>query len=128
MDRRYYQRTKIDLESVFLLSDKDIFPREFNGVIEDISESGVKIVIDPLTSDVLTSCINVNDSLHFNCLDEYSLFGKDHSAVLDGEIKVIRKDATEKNTVLGYIFNPSTKNISNYVKDMKTSAFISNLR
>lgn len=39
-----YQRIRIDAESVFILDNKDISPREFPGIVEDISESGVKIV------------------------------------------------------------------------------------
>ena len=46
MDRRYYGRTHIGVISNFIIKDNPLGLREFNGVIENMSEGGILIRVD----------------------------------------------------------------------------------
>lgn len=123
-DRRYYQRTKINIETILLLSDKNVFPREFDGKLEDISLGGVKIVIDPVSYSNLTEPIFINDDIHFTSYDEYHLFDKDLSAIVRGEAKVVRIDDSGENVILGCMFRHLSPELEKYVTDKETCSFV----
>lgn len=127
MDRRYYQRTKLNIDGLFFLTERETFPREFNGTIDDISESGIKIVLDPLTPKQITDSIDVNDRLQFNSYDEYQLFGQNKDVVLSGEVIVVRKDIVNDKTVLGCKLSPLTDDLSKYISDKKICSFCSTI-
>lgn len=127
MDRRYYQRTKLNIDGLFFLTERETFPREFNGTIDDISESGIKIVLDPLTPKQITDFIAVNDRLQFNSYDEYQLFGQNKDVVLSGEVIVVRKDIVNDKTVLGCKLSPLTDDLSKYISDKKICSFCSTI-
>lgn len=127
MDRRYYQRTKLNIDGLFFLTERETFPREFNGTIDDISESGIKIVLDPLTPKQITDFIAVNDRLQFNSYDEYQLFGQNKDIVLSGEVIVVRKDIVNDKTVLGCKLSPLTDDLSKYISDKKICSFCSTI-
>ena len=127
MDRRYYQRTKLNIDGLFFLTERETFPREFNGTIDDISESGIKIVLDPLTPKQITDSIDVNDRLQFNSYDEYQLFGQNKDVVLSGEVIVVRKDIMNDKIVLGCKLSPLTDDLSKYISDKKVCSFCSTI-
>lgn len=127
MDRRYYQRTKLNIDGLFFLTERETFPREFNGTLEDISESGIKIVLDPLTPKQITDFIAINDRIQFNSYDEYELFGKNKDCVLSGEIIVVRKDMVNSQIVLGCKLSPLTDALSEYISDKKVCSFCNEL-
>lgn len=123
MDRRYYQRTKLNIDAIFFLSDKQTFPREFNGILEDISESGIKVVLDPLTPEQIIDSIAIGDHIHFNSYDEYDLFGQSKDIVLSGDVIVSRKTSSSGKIVLGCKLYPITDELSTYISDKKTCSF-----
>lgn len=127
MDRRYYQRTKLNIDGLFFLTERETFPREFNGTIDDISESGIKVILDPLTPRQITDFIAVNDRIQFNSYDEYQLFGQNKDVVLSGEVIVVRKDIVNDKTVLGCKLSPLTDDLSKYISDKKICSFCSTI-
>lgn len=127
MDRRYYQRTKLNIDGLFFLTERETFPREFNGTIDDISESGIKVVLDPLTPNQITDFIAVNDRIQFNSYDEYELFGQSKNVVLSGEVIVVRKDIMNDKIVLGCKLSPLTDDLSKYISDKKVCSFCSTI-
>lgn len=46
IEKRLYPRVKVSAEGSFILSDRDVAKREFIGKIRDISEGGLKVLID----------------------------------------------------------------------------------
>lgn len=128
MDRRLYQRIRIDAESVFILDNKDISPREFPGIVEDISESGVKIVTSKDESSHILNYLSSGKNLHFNVVDNYKLFGKETDAIISGLVTIVRKESDGDFVILGCKYSPVTKEIEKYVSDKKLSLFVNKMK
>lgn len=123
MERRYYQRIKLNIDGLLFLVEHETFPREFNGTLEDISECGIKVVLDPLTPKQITDSIAVNDRIQFNSYDEYELFGNSKKVVLSGKVIVVRKDTSNGKIVLGCKLSPLTDDLSKYISEKKSAHF-----
>ena len=123
MERRYYQRIKLNIDGLLFLVEHETFPREFNGTLEDISEGGIKVVLDPLTPKQITDSIAVNDRIQFNSYDEYELFGNSKNVILSGEVIVVRKDTSNGKIILGCKLSPLTDDLSKYISEKKVCSF-----
>ena len=123
MNQRYYQRTHIDVECMFFLSGKEISHCEFSGILENISESGVMIIVDPSTPSEIVDIIGINDHIHFDGFDEYNYFGEDRDDYLSGDVTVVRKESSDGRTILGCKFGPVSEELTNYIADKKTCSF-----
>lgn len=95
MDRRLYQRIRIDAESVFILNNKEISPREFPGIVEDISETGIKIVTRKDEASHILNYLSTGENLHFNVIDDYKLFGNEVNAIISGLVTIVRNEADD---------------------------------
>ena len=124
MDRRYYQRTKLNIDGLFYLADRQTLPREFNGTLVDISESGIKVSLDPLIPPEILDSITVDDRLHFNSYDEYEIFGQSRDTVISGEVIVVRKELSEGKVILGCKLSPLTDDLAKYISDKKVCEFM----
>lgn len=124
MDRRYYQRTKLNIDGLFYLADRQTLPREFNGTLVDISESGIKVSLDPLIPPEILDSITIDDRLHFNSYDEYEIFGQSRDTVISGEVIVVRKELSEGKVILGCKLNPLTDDLAKYISDKKVCEFM----
>lgn len=127
MEKRKYQRVKVDVNGIFVLSEKNITFREFTGSIEDISEGGIKIVIENMAPSVPTDSVEIGDTLHFTGTDEYKYLGKDKVSLVEGDAVVVRKEYEGNKIILGCAFQSLTNELAEYVKDKKASSFLISL-
>lgn len=124
MDRRLYQRINIDAEGVFILDNETVSPREFSGIIENISEGGIKITFNKDAAATLLPYISKGEHLHFSAADDYSLFNREISAIISGKVEIIRKDIEDDLVSLGCKFKQYTNELSEYVSNKKLSSYM----
>lgn len=128
MERRSDTRIIIEVDSLFILQNANATEREFEGVLEDISEGGLCIEADyKLYSKVLDN-INEDDIIHFSIPDVYQLFGEEISDVITGKAKVLRKSMDGDRVIFGCKFISRDEDIEQYVQNRKTSIYMENLR
>ena len=126
MDKRFYRRLSLDIEGVFIL-DKEDAPGEFKGIIEDLSESGIKIIIDTNAYPNAYDAINENDLLYFTAADEFKLFDEDQSFIIQGKAKIIRKRVTKDALVIGGEIVSVSNEIMEYLLSRRTSIYMDSL-
>lgn len=125
MERRVYQRIRISIEGLFISLNENAYPTEIEGMIEDISEGGIKIIIKKDTESSKTPCLKIGDVLRFQAYDEYELFGNQNNDVVSGVIQVVRVDETKDSITLGCKFTSKTSQLEEYISNRKTSSFMS---
>ena len=128
MDRRLYRRITINAEGVFILDNNEISHREFPGVIEDISEGGIKIKMVKDEADHILPHLKTGSYLHFLATDDYTLFGNVNSAIISGQVEVLRQDTINNLITLGCKFKKYTSELLDYVSDRKLSIYVDGLR
>lgn len=129
MDRRTYQRIKVDVESIFIVDNTSVSPREFEGIIEDISESGMKILIKAQDTLHLLPYIEKGQHLHFSAADDFHLFGQERSSIFSGMVEIIRREALENDLfLLGCKFKRYSNELQKYVSDRKLSLYMNGLK
>lgn len=112
MERRKYQRIKVSAESTFLMLDKKVIDREFCGVIDNISENGIKIVVNRTEAEHILPLINTNDSIHFQAMDNFNLYGENIDAIVRGDAYVVRREIYDDSIIFGCKINELYTDIS----------------
>ena len=95
MDRRYYSRTKIRIESTFFIDGNKAGLRDFTGVIEDMSEGGIRFIVDEEHRKESVGTIKNGTIIKFQAYDEYMLYNQMRDEVFSGEVEVIRIEEYE---------------------------------
>lgn len=126
MDRRYYSRTKIRIESTFFIEGNDIGLRDFTGVIEDISEGGVRFIVDEEHRKESVDTIKNGTVIKFQAYDEYMLYNQMRDEVFSGEVEVIRIDECVDGTHFGCKINKLTDELEEYINNKKISEYVKN--
>lgn len=124
MEKRLYQRILAGVISNFILKDNPPGHREFSGVIDDISENGIKISISDSSCSEIVTNIKVGNIIAFQALDEYEIYGEVRTEVFSGEAKVIRVDSEKDNIIIGCKVVKSSKEFDEYVKNKKMALFM----
>lgn len=129
MERREYQRINISAEGAFVFLNTDSTYRECQGLIEDISENGIKILLSNSLSDKSLPSISDDASLHFQAVDNYDLYGNKKTALIMGKAKVVRQELQDDFIVLGCRVSEYTSELVNYnyVSERKLSHYINSL-
>ena len=128
MDRRFYERAKIGVMSNFIIKDNPFGCKEFNGVIENISEGGVLIRADMSQFGHVIDTITEGTEVVFQTYDEYELLGQPKADVVSGEVIVLRVDEDEDGKLLGCKFKRLTSDLNEYVQNKKLSIYVKGLR
>ena len=127
MEKRGYSRIRVATDGVFILADDSIVPREFSGTIEDISESGIRVVINKADITHLIQHIKVGAELSFAIVDEYNLFDTTKQEILRGEARIIRTVDDGDYLTIGCKIKSPAYDIYEYVNNKRTSYFMANL-
>lgn len=128
MDRRDDSRIRINVNSIFVLQKENTALREFEGVLFDISEGGIRIEADIEKYNDIVSNISVGDIVHFTIPDEYEMYGKDIYELVTGEAKILRKEIKDGNIIFGCCFTSYDADLQKYVSNKKTALFMKSLR
>jgi len=125
MDRRYYSRTKIKIESIFFINDGPILT-DFTGVIEDISEGGIRIFVDKERYKESVGTIAVGTNIFFQAYDEYLLYDEKKQEVFSGEVEVIRIEESEDGVHYGCRLLRLSDELAEYINNKKVSEYMKN--
>lgn len=128
MERRFYERARIGVMSNFIIQDNPSGYREFNGIIENISEGGVLIRADISQFGHVIDTIKEGTEVVFQTYDEYELLGQPKADVVSGEVIVLRVDEDEDGKLLGCKFKRLTNDLNEYVQNKKLSIYVKGLR
>ena len=124
MERREYQRIKINAASQFYSKKSEQFTVEFAGTIEDISESGIRIVVDdPMYFDVMNG-LEQGTEIVFQAVDSYSYSYTDRVDVFEGRVAVVHIGIRNGAYILGCRITVSNGNLQEYIKNRKVSLFL----
>lgn len=127
MEKRGYSRIKISTDGVFILANDSIIPREFSGTIENISESGMKIVVNKSDIHHLLQHIEIGTVFSFAIVDEYNLFETPKQEIIRGDARIVRTvDDGDFLTIGCRIISPAYE-IYEYINNKRTSFFMANL-
>lgn len=101
MDRREYHRFRGSLECNIYFKNRDIDYKEFSGLIEDISEVGLRIKIDTKDNVDFVNNITVGDSIMFQSAEEKQIHNEEKITVLIGEARVLRIEEEKEFIKIG---------------------------
>lgn len=100
--------------------------REFIGIIEDISEGGIRIRVNEEHFKEAVSTIKKGSIITFQSYDEYKLYQQIKEEVFSGEVEVLRVDNTPNGLFFGCKFVRLTKELEEYITNRKISVFVAN--
>lgn len=124
-DRRYYQRARLQADSSFFIKNNESGLREFEGVIEDISEGGIRFFVAKESITASVSTIKVGSIICFQSYDEYELYNETKGDVFTGEVEVIRIESSAEGLAVGCKLVKSNAELEEYIKNKKVSIFSS---
>ena len=125
MERRCYDRIRIDSECMFLIKSANDDSKEFSGQIVDICEGGIRLDVSFDCSSDTLSGLELGDSVFFQAYDEYMLNNEPRMDVFDGEAKIVRINRTENSTTMGCSISKSTDAFDTYLKNKRISLYFS---
>lgn len=128
MDRRYYGRTHIGVISNFIIKDNPLGLREFNGVIENMSEGGILIRVDMDCFGAAVDSITEGMIIYFQTYDEYELFGQHKEDIITGEVEVIRVEQGEDVKLFGCKMKKLSPELNQYITNKKMSVFMKSMK
>ena len=123
IERRFYKRESVDLNSCFIVFANAPGMREFTGTIADISEGGIGIRLNDSEYRYITDAITPGTHLTFQSMDEYNLFNEVHTDVFGGEVEVVRTVDETENRFLGCKLVKQTSEYVDYLQNKKLSLF-----
>ena len=123
MERRFYERAQIGVMSNFIIKDNPFGCKEFNGVIENISEGGVLIRAEMNQFGHVVETIKAGTEIIFQTYDEYDILGHPKEDLVDGEVIVLRVEDVEDGKLLGCKFKGVTSELNEYVQNKKLSLY-----
>ena len=126
LNRRYYSRTKIRIESTFFIDGNKAGLRDFTGVIEDMSEGGIRFIVDEEHRKESVGTIKNGTIIKFQAYDEYMLYNQMRDEVFSGEVEVIRIEEYEDGTHFGCKITKLTDALEKYINNKKISEYMKN--
>lgn len=126
LDRRNYSRTRLRIESTFFIDGNKLGLRDFTGVIEDISEGGIRFIVDEAHRKDAVDTIKKGTTIKFQAYDEYMLYNQMRDEVFSGEVEVIRIEEFEDGTHFGCKIIKLTDALEAYINNKKISEYIRN--
>lgn len=124
MDRRTYERVKAEAKGTFIIRQGGKYIAEFVAGIEDISEAGIKVIVNAEEYDHVQELIGAGSQLSFQAVDNYNLYGNDVTKIFNGTVSVVRKELNGQSLLLGCKIRPLTRELQEYIEERKVSVFI----
>ena len=123
-DRRKSQRIRIDAVSQFLVSHDDRFEGDFEGLIENISDEGIGVVVNNPKYTSLVEGLSINNQFFFQAFDEYTAFKKPISDIFQGKAKIVRIEKKNNHYYLGCKIVSSNHDLDEYISRRKMAFYI----
>lgn len=100
--------------------------RDFTGVIEDISEGGIRFIVDDEHYKESVGTIEVGTIVSFQAYDEYVLYHQERQDVFSGNVEVIRIDELSDGVHYGCTITKLSDELSEYINNKKISEYVNN--
>lgn len=123
-EKREYQRIKIDAISQFFVSNEDRYEGDFEGIIDNISEEGIGVIISDPKYFPLIDSLDLKKQFFFQAIDEYTVFRKETSDVFQGKAMILRTINKEDHYYLGCKITDSNHELQEYISRRKIAFFI----
>lgn len=123
-DKRRAQRTNISVAALFYKIDEDGQKTEFEAVIKDISETGVYFEATIPKSIEVCQSLKKGDKLSFVFVDEFELFGKEHTAIIQDDAYIVRSKSDNKIMMMGCEIKVKSEDIESYIENKEVSYFL----
>lgn len=127
MDRRFYQRILCCVECILISTDDDSIPYEIEGMIVDMSESGLKISFDKSKSTDSLTHLKINDPIHFQAYDEYEVLGEQKDTIISGDAAITRIIDVGDTIEIGCKYTTLNSELDEYIMDRKVSSFVNGM-
>ncbi len=126
-DRRSSERIRIDAVSQFLIKNEDSYGGDFEGIINNISDTGLGVIITKEKYFPRVKSLKVDDPIFFQALDEYTLFNKPTSDIFQGKIKIVRIEETDEGYYIGCSIESANQDLQQFISRRKMAFFIDGL-
>lgn len=124
MDRRYYQRAKVGVESLFFIEGNGPGLRDFEGILEDISEGGIRILVRKEQYKESVETIKVGSIISFQACDEYQMYNKTMTEIFMGKVEVLRIQKIGDDIHIGCKHVKLSQELEEYIRNKKVSVFL----
>ena len=125
MDNRNYSRIIVDVPSCIYITLNDYTKIDIEGIIHDISESGIQVRVNSDSYDEMAKILSAGDVISFQAVDEYNVLNENKVDIVGGVAEVIWLNVDEKEIVFGCRTNKVLPEYLSYVKQKKLSLFFS---
>lgn len=123
-ERRAYPRIKIDAVSKFTVNTEDSLRCDFEGIIDNVSEEGIGVIIRKTVNNEGIYKVGVGDELFFQAVDEFALEGKNTTEVLNGKARIVRINILKDGYYFGCKIVSDNVRLKEYIRKRKISFFI----
>ena len=123
MEKRMYQREKLNIDGLFYIQGAESGKREFSGTIINISECGIAVRVYDERYIPIADEVPIGTEVRFLFVDEYELFKEMRTAHVEGTAKIIRKDKEQDSVIVGCEIRGRREAVEKYVADRKLISF-----
>lgn len=129
MEKREYPRLLLNKEAVFFINNSNIAIHEFSGIIDDISEVGIRIKLNKEENKEIIKVLQIDTELTFSTVDILSYNEKEEFKYISGNVKIVRIEELDNNVFICgcKIINPD-KDILKYLDDKRTYNYLHRLK
>lgn len=127
MDRREYERIRVNAKGTFIVKKEDNLVNEFVAKIVDVSEKGIRIEVDSEESKNKALQITDENSIVFQAMEEFELYREKTFEYFHGEVEVVHMEEDGNSIFLGCKLAYLPDSLKKYISDRKVSIFISQM-
>lgn len=128
MERREYTRVNVGAQSEFFLYEGENMICDFAGIIDNVSEGGLGILVEKDTYEQVGNKLEVGLSISFQAYDENGYSIEASEGAFSGRAEIVRKEPTEETLIVGCKIDETCNDFKEYVKDKKVYLYISSMR
>lgn len=127
-DRRFFPRVISKVQANFYVESDNGEPKEFGGIISNLSEVGIKIEItEPEDLEVVNQIV-IGDRVSFQAFDEYELYGKTYTDIFRGKASIVRMENSEEGIILGCKVHSASKDFERYINNKRISIYLNTIK
>ena len=124
MEKRKYQRARINIEGLFYIQGGEYGKIEFIGVVKNMSEDGIAIEVTRKDDIEIADTVDVGSEIKFMFLDEYEVFKETRMKNVVGMATVVRKEKTSDKLILGCRIPRMSRELQQYIDDKKVILYL----
>lgn len=127
MDRREYERIRVNAKGTFIVKKEEQLINEFIAKIVDVSEKGIRIEVEDEESKSKALKIANDNIVMFQAMEEFELFKENTFEYFHGEVEIVHIEQDGNSIFLGCRLAYTPDSLKKYIEDRKVSIFISQM-